>query len=235
MQADSHYQSLLQSIGAKQQLLGILIDPDKFEVAKAKDYIGSLPERTTHILVGGSTVAPGQTEEAVKAIREHTDLPIWLFPGDHHQLTDQADVLMFLSLLSGRNPEFLIGQQVQAAAQLQGSKLEIIPTAYLLLDGGQVSAVERVTGTKPMPQDQVDAVVHTALAGQLMGAQMLYLEAGSGAIKPVRTEIIERVRESIDIPLIVGGGIRSEEAAQAAYRAGADMVIMGTHFETTGE
>lgn len=235
MHADSHYQSLLQSIDAKQQLLGILIDPDKFEIAKAKDYIGSLPERTTHVLVGGSTVAPGQTEEAVKAIREHTDLPIWLFPGDHHQLTDQADVLMFLSLLSGRNPEFLIGQQVQAAAQLQGSKLEIIPTAYLLLDGGQVSAVERVTGTKPMPQDQVDAIVHTALAGQLMGAQMLYLEAGSGAIKPVRTEIIERVRESIDIPLIVGGGIRSEEAAQAAYRAGADMVIMGTHFETTGE
>ena len=213
------------------KLLAVLIDPDKFDASTAPDFFRSLPSATTHIFVGGSTVEKGLTEAAVKAIRTETDLPLVLFPGDASQIAANADGILFLSLISGRNPEYLIGQQVKSVPQLKLSGLEIIPTGYLLIDGGKETAVQRVTQTLPLPQQELELIVSTSLAGEYSGKQLVYLEAGSGAAYPISREVISAVKAAISIPLIVGGGIRTPEQLQAAFDSGADMVVMGTVFE----
>ncbi|MBO2543879.1 geranylgeranylglyceryl/heptaprenylglyceryl phosphate synthase [Salegentibacter sp. BDJ18] len=225
------YAEIFQAATNGRKLLAILIDPDKFIEAETKLYLKKLPKQTTHIFVGGSTVEKSKTGKTVKAIKTETDLPVILFPGDYSQITETADALLFLSLLSGRNPEYLIEQQVKSVEKLKNSKLEIIPTAYILIDGGKECAVQRVSGTKPIPQSQVETIVNTALAGEFSGKKLIYLEAGSGADFPVSEEIITEVKKAINIPLIVGGGIRSLEQQENAYRAGADMIVMGTKFE----
>ncbi|MBZ9631072.1 geranylgeranylglyceryl/heptaprenylglyceryl phosphate synthase [Salegentibacter sp. LM13S] len=225
------YAEISLAIAEGKRLLAILIDPDKFIEAEAELYLEKLPIETTHILVGGSTVEKMKTEKTVKAIKAETDLPVILFPGDYSQITETADALLFLSLISGRNPEYLIEQQVKSVEKLKNSKLEIIPTAYILIDGGKECAVQRVSGTKPIPQSQVDTIVNTALAGEFSGKKLIYLEAGSGADFPVSEEIIAEVKKAVSIPLIVGGGIRSLEQQKKAYKAGADMIVMGTQFE----
>lgn len=225
------YQTLRKGISENRKFLAILIDPDKFLLAETNVFLKQLPKETTHLFVGGSTVDEGFTEATVKALKQASTLPIFLFPGDYTQITSEADVLLFLSLLSGRNAEYLIGQQVKSIPKLQQTQLEVIPTGYLLLDGGTQSAVARVSNTLPMSQQDVDAIVHTALAGQYMGAQLVYLEGGSGATIPVSPQLISEVKKAISIPLLVGGGIRTEHQKQEAYAAGADLVVMGTVFE----
>lgn len=229
---EDYYNSFLNSIAEKQRQLAILIDPDKFNPSQSKLFLKTIPEETTHLFVGGSTVSNGETEETVKALKAETKLPIFLFPGDHSHITPRADALLFLTLLSGRNAEYLIGQQIKSISKLKDSVLEIIPTGYILIDGGNNSAVSIVTKTEPLSQKNIEIIVHTALAGQYMGAKLIYLEAGSGAKFPVNSEIISEVKKSINIPLIVGGGIKSEIQKQQAYNAGADMLVMGTFFET---
>jgi putative glycerol-1-phosphate prenyltransferase len=231
METKSLYKTFTEALHLKKNLLAILIDPDKFELEQSAQFLRKLPADTSHIFVGGSTVLNGSTESVVKALQLYTSRPIFIFPGDYSQITNEADGLLFLSLLSGRNPEYLIGQQVKAVASLRATSLEVIPTGYLLIDGGTESAVARVTATAAMAQNQVRQIVDTAKAGALMGAKLIYLEAGSGAMIPVAAEIISEVKKEIDIPLIVGGGIRTEAQKQTAYRAGADMVVMGTVFE----
>lgn len=227
----SHYQSLLNAISEGTRLFALLIDPDKFDYKKATTFFGQLPKDVSHIFVGGSNVEKDEVEKSIQAIKINSSLPIFIFPGNYIQLHSSADAVLFLSLLSGRNPEYLIGQQVKAIAEIRNSKVETISTAYLLIDGGNESAIARVTGTKPIKQDAVELIVDTAKAGELMGAKMVYLEAGSGALNPVSFEIVSAVKRDIGIPLIVGGGIRTEAQKQAAYKAGADMVVMGTIFE----
>lgn len=227
----SFYKAFLKWINENKKLLAILIDPDKCDVSETKSFLNKIPKETTHLFVGGSIVANGATEETVKALKAETKLPIFLFPGDHSHITPLADALLFLTLLSGRNAEYLIGQQIKSISKLKVSALEIIPTGYILIDGGNDSAVSKVTKTEPLPQKNIEAIVHTALAGQYMGAKLIYLEAGSGAKFPVNPEIISEVKKSINIPLIVGGGIRTEHQKQAAYNAGADMIVMGTAYE----
>ena len=229
--SQSHYQSLLNEISKGVRLLAILIDPDKFNHKSAETFLGVLPGDVTHIFVGGSSVEKDEVGVAIKTIKRHNSLPLFIFPGNQNQLHCSADAVLFLSLLSGRNPEYLIGQQVKAIAEIRKSKVETISTAYLLIDGGKESAVARVTGTKPIKQDAIQLIVDTAKAGELMGAKMVYLEAGSGALNPVSSEIVSAVKRDIGIPLIVGGGIKSEVQKEAAYNAGADMVVMGTIFE----
>ncbi|PRX52513.1 phosphoglycerol geranylgeranyltransferase [Salegentibacter salegens] len=227
----NYYAEISQALTNGKKLLAILIDPDKFIEVEAAAYLKKIPKETTHIFVGGSTVEKFKTEKTVKAIKTETNLPVILFPGDYSQITETADALLFLSLLSGRNPEYLIEQQVKSVEKLKHSKLEIIPTAYILIDGGKECAVQRVSGTKPIPQSQVETIVNTALAGEFSGKKLIYLEAGSGAIFPVSEEIIAEVKKAISIPLVVGGGIRSFEQQEKAYKAGADMIVMGTQFE----
>jgi putative glycerol-1-phosphate prenyltransferase len=225
------YKSFLKRIDEKEKQLTILIDPDKFNISEAKSFLKKLPKKTTHLFVGGSTVANGETEATVQALKAETKLPIFLFPGDHSQITPLADALLFLTLLSGRNAEYLVGQQIKSISKLKNSSLEIISTGYILINGGNDSAVSKVTNTEPLPQENIENIVHTALAGQFMGAKLIYLEAGSGAKFPVKPEIISEVKKAINIPLIVGGGIKTEAQKNTAYEAGGDMVVMGTAFE----
>jgi len=226
------YSSLLESIEAQKKQLAILVDPEKFEVASVAEFLKNIPVETTHLFVGGSTNCNYNTENVVQELKQNTPLPIVLFPGDHTQITARADALLFLTLLSGRNAEYLIGQQVKAVAALKQDPIETIATGYILIDGGNHSSVARVTNTEPLSQDDAEAIVHTALAGQYMGAKLIYLEAGSGAVYPVKPEIIRAVKNVLHIPLIIGGGIKTQKQKEQAYEAGADMVVMGTFFES---
>ncbi|MEX2350038.1 MAG: phosphoglycerol geranylgeranyltransferase, partial [Flavobacteriaceae bacterium] len=194
-------------------------------------FLDKIPVQATHLFVGGSTGSHSETEKTVEALKKISSLPVILFPGDVSQITHKADGILFLSLLSGDNPEYLIGQQRKAVAKLQNSSLEIIPTAYILIDGGKESAVERVSKTKPMPQNDITAITETALAGRYSGKRLIYLEAGSGAVVCVNNAIIQAVSQALDVPVIVGGGINSKEAVEQAYNAGATMVVIGTAFE----
>ena len=225
------HQSFVSASAEKRKLLAILIDPDVFDNSKTEQFLNKLPLDTTHLFVGGSTVEKDKTETTVSFLNKYSPLPIVLFPGNESQITNKADALLFLSLISGRNPEYLIGQQIKAVSKLKGDTLEVISTGYILIDGGNKSAVERVTGTAPMSQNNIQVIVNTALAGEYLGKKLIYLEAGSGAKFPVNTNVISAVKKAIKIPLLVGGGIKSEEQKQEAFKAGADMVIMGTFFE----
>ncbi|MAN28460.1 MULTISPECIES: geranylgeranylglyceryl/heptaprenylglyceryl phosphate synthase [Mesonia] len=221
----------LQAFQDSSQLLAMLMDPDKVDLSKVENLVQHLPKATTHLFVGGSEVEEKLTEELVVLLKKQTELPIIIFPGDYTQITNEADALLFLSLLSGRNPEFLIEQQVKSVEKLKNTSLEIIPTAYLLIDGGKETSVQRVSQTLPMAQENIQAIVNTALAGEYSGKQLIYLEAGSGASTKVSTAVISAVKKEVSIPIIVGGGIRSEKEIKQAYQAGATMVVVGTAFE----
>src|SRR5690606_16259055 len=153
------YKSFLKRIDEKEKQLTILIDPDKFNSSETKSFLKKLPKKTTHLFVGGSTVANGETEATVQALKTETKLPIFLFPGDHSQITPLADALLFLTLLSGRNAEYLVGQQIKNISKLKNSPLEIISTGYILINGGNDSAVSKVTNTEPLPQENIENIV----------------------------------------------------------------------------
>ncbi|GGH36239.1 geranylgeranylglyceryl phosphate synthase [Mangrovimonas yunxiaonensis] len=227
------YQNILQQIAQGKKLLAVLIDPDKMPLDNVEGTIKNVNESwVTHIFVGGSTVKAGITAALVAQIKAHTTLPVVLFPGDVTQITNKADGILFLSLLSGRNPEYLIDKQVASVAKLKNTTLEVIPTGYLLIENGKETAVQRVTGTAPMPRHNVQQIVHTAKAGEYMGKHLIYLEAGSGALHPISETIISKVKQELNIPLIVGGGIKNKNQLESAYKAGADLVVIGTAFET---
>ncbi|HAB28862.1 MAG: geranylgeranylglyceryl/heptaprenylglyceryl phosphate synthase [Xanthomarina sp.] len=226
------YQQIIKAISKSEKLLAVLIDPDKMTIKMASQFIGKINQSlATHIFVGGSTVADFATEQLVSVIKKHTHLPIILFPGDVSQITGQADALLFLSLISGRNPEYLIGKQVASVSKLRQMHLEVIPTGYLLIENGKETAVQKVTGTEPMSKDSVQDIVDTAKAGELLGMKLIYLEAGSGALNPIDSTIINNVKKEISLPLIVGGGIRTKKQLEEAYNSGADLVVIGTAFE----
>jgi putative glycerol-1-phosphate prenyltransferase len=227
----SIYEGITRRINSGEKLLTILIDPDKFENASSRSFLESLLPEVSYLFVGGSSVENERTEATVRAVKAQTSLPVVLFPGDYSQLTEEADAVLFLTLISGRNPEYLIEQQVKSVSRLRNSFLEIIPVGYILIDGGKECAVQRISGTRPIPQEKVQLIMDTALAGQYSGKKLIYLEAGSGAAYPVSEEIISRVKSALEIPLIVGGGIRNKDQLNSAYAAGADMVVIGTAFE----
>ena len=208
------------------KLFVLLIDPEKQASVEALRPYLSLPDM---IFVGGSTGA--HTNSCVMQLRQHTNRPILLFPGNIAQFTAEADALLFLTLLNARVPEVLILPHIQVARQVVQSGIESIPMGYILVDGARKSSVEIATNCNPIPQNEVDTIVSTAVAGQLLGKQLIYLEAGSGAHAPVATDIIRAVRAQLQVPLIVGGGICTPTAMLAAYDAGADIVVIGNHFE----
>jgi len=227
----SIYQHILQSISKGEKLLAILLDPDKINLSEVSQFAQKINDKADFIFVGGSTVSNGDTDNLVQKLKENTKLPIVLFPGDYTQLTHKADALLFLSLISGENPEYLIKQQLKSVTFLQRSSLEIIPTGYILINGGVETSVQKVSNTRPIDQNDIELACHTAMAGMYMGKQLIYLEAGSGAIEMVSQTIIKEVSKNISIPLIVGGGIRTKKQLDEAYRAGADLVVIGTAFE----
>ena len=230
------YHYFLSAMKEGRKLLAILLDPDKLNDGMLNDLILKVNDSVVDfIFVGGSTVPQKATDELVQYLKKRTSLPIVLFPGHFDQITPRADGVLFLSLLSGRNPEYLINQQVKAVPYIQNTDLEIIPTAYILIDGGKETAVQKVSGTQPISAENVEEITRTAMAGMYMGNKLIYLEAGSGALNPILPKVINSVKEQISIPLIVGGGIRSEIELQEAYDNGADLVVIGTAFEENSE
>jgi len=228
----NRYQDILDSIKQKKKLLAVLIDPDKMKPEGLSGFILKLNNSmATHIFVGGSTVEKHETESLVSEIKNHTNLPVIIFPGDINQITQNADSLLFLSLISGRNPEYLIGKQVEAVSKLRQMHLEVIPTGYILIENGKETSVQQVSKTLPMSRTNIQAIIDTAKAGELLGMKLIYLEAGSGAKHPITPEIICGVKQELKIPLIVGGGIQNIKQLNEAYKYGADMVVIGTAFE----
>lgn len=226
------YNNILASIQTKQRLLAVLLDPDKVSLEKLPRFIEKLNHSmVSYIFVGGSEVTDEVTDILVAKLKRLTKLPIIIFPGDVSQITEKADALLFLSLISGRNPEYLIHKHVKAASILKASDLEVIPTGYILIENGKETSVQRVTKTRPMSRDNINQVVDTAFAGQLLGQKLIYLEAGSGATHPVSLDMISEVKKVLEIPLIVGGGIRSKQQIDDAFNSGADLVVIGTAFE----
>lgn len=227
------YKDILQAKKENRKLLAILLDPEKLLISDIKglcDKINNAP--ATHIFVGGSTYNGNQLDDLIKELKLYLNLPLLIFPGDYKQVSSLADGILFLSLLSGRNSDYLIEHQVNAVPILEKTNLEIISTGYLLIESGTVTAVERVSETKPLDRNNIDYVCQTAKAGELLGNKLVYLEAGSGAKLSIPLEMIRQVSNKITIPLIVGGGIRSKKEIDEAFNAGADMVVIGTAFES---
>lgn len=221
------YSNILEKVNQGKKQLVVLIDPETTE--RLDDLLSICSQANIDMFfIGGSTYASTATD-VLSSIRAVSDKDVVLFPGNVSQVTPGVDAVLFLSLLSGRNANFLIGHHVKAASLLKGS--EVIPVGYLLIDGGRVSTTQKVTKTEPLSQDNVQLIVDTALAGQYLGHKLIYLEAGSGAHNPVHTDVIRDVKEVLDIPLIVGGGISSKEQLKAAYDAGADIVVIGNALE----
>ena len=216
--------------------LAVLIDPDKptdeqilsiVEKAKAAD--------VDFFFVGGSLLVTDSLEHCIKLIKANSDIPVLIFPGNSLQISKYCDGFLLLSLISGRNAEMLIGRHVVAAPYLRLYGNEIIPTGYMLIDSGKATSVSYMSDTTPIPHDKDDIAVCTAIAGEMLGLKLIYLEAGSGALMPVSTSMISKVRKVIQIPLIVGGGIKTPEMAAEAVKAGADIIVIGTAFEKEPE
>lgn len=227
------YSEIIAAKKEGKKLLAILIDPDKVDlktIAILSKKIKQSP--ATHIFVGGSIVENNIMDELLSELKKNITLPILLFPGHPSQISHQADGLLFLSLLSGRNPEYLIEHHINSISILENSNLEIIPTGYILIDGEKETAVQRVSKTQPIERNNIDLAFKTAKAGEYLGKKLIYLEAGSGAKKPVPLEMITYIAPNLSIPLIVGGGIRSREGIESAFNSGADVVVIGTAFET---
>jgi len=226
------YQDILLAKQHGKQLLAVLIDPEKTSIEQLPTLVKLIHQSiATHIFVGGSTDQYNTIEPVIVALKKATMLPIIIFPGSANQVSKKADGILFLSLISGRNPEYLIEQQVQSAIQIKESSLEVLPTGYILVDGGKESAVERVSSSKPICQTNSELILRTALAGEFSGKKIIYLEAGSGAKTPVKSSIISLVKENLTIPIIIGGGIQTVHQLTTAYAAGADLVVIGTAFE----
>ena len=219
-------QHILSAKNKSRKLLVLLLDPEKQTAVEALRPYLKLPDM---IFVGGSTGV--YVEDCIASLRPLTDCPIVLFPGNIAQFSPKADAILFLSLLHAKTADMLITPHIQIAQQVIDSRIESIPMGYILLNGGRKSSVEMVSKVVPIDQSDVDTVVSTAAAGQLLGKQLIYLEAGSGAKTPVSIEIIQAVSQRLTIPLIVGGGITTPERMLAAFEAGADVVVIGNHFE----
>jgi putative glycerol-1-phosphate prenyltransferase len=228
----SLYPSLLKGIPAGKKKFAVLIDPDKYTIASLSLVIKlAVQSGTDYFFVGGSLLLHDNQAQLIGCIRENCNIPVILFPGNNMQLNNQADAILLLSLISGRNPEMLIGRHVISAPYLKASGLEILPTGYMLIENGKMTAVTYMSNTTPIPSDKNDIAVCTAMAGEMLGMKLIYLDAGSGASNPVPGSMIRQVKASINVPLIIGGGITSQTLAKAAFEAGADLVVVGNAIE----
>jgi len=226
------YTGLLEAKKQGAKKFVVLLDPDKLRLQKLEQTLDlALECGVDYFFIGGSLVVNNMLDNLLTNIRQRCDIPMILFPGNSFQLSYRADAILFLSLISGRNPELLIGQHVISAPFLKMSPLEIISTGYMLIDGGVQTSVQYMSNTYPIPAAKDDIAVCTALAGELLGLKIIYLDAGSGAQNPVSESMIEAVSGAVQVPLIVGGGIRTPEKVAANMKAGADMIVVGNAIE----
>jgi len=226
------YKSILLKKEDKHKMLAILLDPNQCRGSILSRTIAALKSNVPDFIFVGGSHAVSSVDLFVELLREETQASIVLFPGNASQFSDKANALLYLSLLSGRNAEFLIGQHITSSIAIKKSNIEVIPTGYLLVDGGKASSVEYISNTQPIPQDKNEIALSTAVAGELLGMKMIYLEAGSGAKTPVSSEMIHYVKSGLSLPLIVGGGIKNVAQLNNAFKAGADLVVIGNIVET---
>ena len=229
-------QNLLNSLYERKaqgkKSFAVLIDPDKVNLDNFSNLLNLCTEYgADYIFVGGSLITNYIITEVITQIKKHTNIPVIIFPGNSLHIDNQADAILLLSLISGRNPEFLIGQHVISAPLLRKSGLEILPTGYMLIDSGKPTTVSYISNTTPIPHDKAGIAACTAMAGEMLGLKLTYLDAGSGAMNPVSPEMIAAVRQSVDTPIIVGGGINTAKKAKNALSAGADVIVVGNGIE----
>jgi putative glycerol-1-phosphate prenyltransferase len=226
------YQSLLDKKKKGQKSFVVLIDPDKISSTSLDETIQlAIASDVDYFFVGGSLLISDQLDVCVQKIKETCSIPILLFPGSPSQISKQADALLYLSLISGRNADYLIGQHVISAPFIKKSGLEIIPTGYMVIDGGAATTVSYISNASPMPADKADIAMCTAMAGEMLGMKLIYMDAGSGAKKAIPEEMIAAVAQQIEVPLIVGGGIKEPEKAYLNCKAGADVIVVGNAIE----
>ncbi|MBC7650112.1 MAG: geranylgeranylglyceryl/heptaprenylglyceryl phosphate synthase [Deinococcales bacterium] len=210
----------------------VLIDPDKVDVAGIDQLVSLAIEASVdYLFVGGSLVISNHLDDCIKQIKANCDIPVVLFPGSPSQVSRYADALLYLSLISGRNPELLIGQHVISAPFVRKSGLEIMPTGYMVIDGGAPTTVSYISNASPIPADKNEIAMCTAMAGEMLGMKLIYMDAGSGAKRPITEEMIGKVASHIEVPLIVGGGITNPEKAYMNCKAGADIIVVGNAIE----
>ena len=225
---NSFYQQLKDR---SKKRVALLVDPDGYDSKSLDELIGFINLYPPDLVLVGGSILFNPIEITITALKLGTKLPVFIFPGNLYQLCDRADGILFLSLISGRNPEFLIGNHVLAAPHLGRSGIEVIPTGYMLIGNGKASSVEYMSNTSPIPGNKPDIAVATAMAGEMLGLKALYLEAGSGASHSVEPAMIRAIRKLISLPLMVGGGIRTAETALELFSAGADMIVVGNALE----
>ncbi len=225
----SIYNTITSRVKKGKKLFAILIDPDKYNSRKLFSKI--TPANTDFILVGGSLLTNGNFEKCIEDIKKNCKIPVIIFPGNNLQISASANGIFLLSLISGRNPDLLIGKHVISAPILKKSNLEIIPTGYMLVDSGKQTSAVYMSGTLPIPWEKDDIAMCTAMAGEMIGLKLIYMDAGSGAEKCVSNSMIKKVKSSIKIPLIIGGGINSTKKAEEACKSGADIIVIGNAIE----
>lgn len=223
---------ILKNSQLQKKSLAVLLDPDKISEDSFVPFLYACVENDVdYFFVGGSLITNHIMAQMVATIKLHTQIPVIIFPGNSLHIEPSADGILLLSLISGRNPEYLIGQHVISAPLLRQSGLEILSTGYILVDSGKQTTVSYISNTTPIPHDKADIAVCTAMAGEMLGMKLIYLDGGSGALNPISAKMIQQVKENISVPLIVGGGINSSEKAQNAINAGADIIVIGNAFE----
>jgi len=225
------YQTIKDKFEKGEKQLALLIDPDKFPAENKLKLINILKTVGPDLLLIGGSLISKDTFTFIDDLKEWVKLPVILYPGSYIQVAPNADAILFLSLISGRNPEFLISHHVSAAPLLKKHAIEAISTGYMLIDGGSTTSVQYISQTQAIPANKTDIAIATALAGQYLGMQLIYMDAGSGALNPISQEMINTVKHEINIPLMIGGGLNTVEKVRNACQAGADIVVIGNAFE----
>lgn len=228
-------QFIHNSISKNEKLFALLIDPDQHTDESLINLIDHANQAKVDLLFIGGSLLNNDIDSTLVIIKSQTTIPALLFPGSLLQITNKADGILLLSLISGRNPDLLIGNHVIASAHIKRSKLEVLPTGYILIDGGKPTSVEYMSNTKPIPENKIDIAIATAMAGEMLGLKYIYLEAGSGANNSVNIDMIKGVKKNINIPLIVGGGIKTESQVKETVSSGADIIVVGNAVENNPE
>lgn len=230
------YTDILKKTREGRKMFAWLIDPDKYTVNTLEKPLQLAAENGVDLVfIGGSLLLENKLTQTIRQVKEMLKVPVILFPGNSMQINENADGLLYLSLISGRNADFLIGRHVESSFMLKNSNLEVLPTGYILVDTGSPTTVSYISNTTPLPYEKHEIAVSTAIAGEMLGLRLIFLEGGSGALKPVSPEMVNAVKKHISVPLIVGGGIEDANQMKAILDAGADIVVVGNSIEKNAD